>query len=53
MLVLDSAVEITMADEKFSLAAGETIVMPADVPHAVLAAENMQFVLAVMFQASH
>ncbi|MBT9177229.1 MAG: hypothetical protein DDT20_01560 [Firmicutes bacterium] len=49
VLVLDGVVEITIAEEKFALSAGETIVMPADVPHAVLAAEKVKFMLTVVF----
>jgi quercetin dioxygenase-like cupin family protein len=49
VLVLDGVVEVTIADEKHRLSAGEAIVMPAEVPHAVLAAEKMKFMLTVAF----
>ena len=49
VLVLDGVVEVTIADEKYRLSAGESIVMPAEVPHAVLAAEKMKFMLTVAF----
>lgn len=47
--VIDGEAEITIGDEKFSVKAGETIVMPAEVPHAVAAAERMKFMLTVVF----
>ncbi len=49
VLVLDGVVEVTIADEKYRLSAGDSIVMPAEVPHAVLAAEKMKFMLTVAF----
>jgi len=47
--VIDGQAEITIGDERFSVKAGETILMPADVPHAVAAAEQMKFMLTVVF----
>ena len=47
--VIDGQAEITIGKEKFSVKAGETILMPADVPHAVSAAEQMKFMLTVVF----
>ncbi len=47
--VIDGQAEITIGDEKFTVKAGETILMPADVPHAVAAAEPMKFMLTVVF----
>ncbi|MBR0599680.1 cupin domain-containing protein [Sinanaerobacter chloroacetimidivorans] len=47
--VIDGKAQITIGDEKFHLQAGETIVMPAEVPHAVLAPEPMKFMLTVVF----
>jgi len=47
--VIDGQAEITIGEEKFSVKAGETILMPADVPHAVAAAERMKFMLTVVF----
>lgn len=47
--VIDGQAEITIGEEKFSVKAGETILMPADVPHAVAAAEQMKFMLTVVF----
>jgi quercetin dioxygenase-like cupin family protein len=47
--VIDGQAEITIGEEKFSVKAGETILMPAEVPHAVAASEKMKFMLTVVF----
>jgi quercetin dioxygenase-like cupin family protein len=47
--VIDGQAEITVGGEKFSVNAGETIVMPAEVPHAVYAPGRMKFMLTVIF----
>ena len=47
--VIDGLAEITIGDEKFNVKSGETIVMPADVPHAVYAPDRMKFMLNVIF----
>ncbi|MDD3168168.1 MAG: cupin domain-containing protein [Eubacteriales bacterium] len=47
--VIDGQAEITIGEETFNVKAGETIVMPAEVPHAVAAAERMKFMLTVIF----
>ena len=47
--VLDGLAEITIGTEKFNVKAGETIVMPAETPHAVFAPEKMKFMLTVVF----
>jgi quercetin dioxygenase-like cupin family protein len=47
--VLDGKAVITIADTKYELVCGETIVMPAQIPHAVYAAEKMKFMLTVVF----
>lgn len=49
IVVLDGLAEITIGSEKFSVAQGETIVMPARVPHAVFAAEKFKMLLTVVF----
>ncbi len=46
---LDGVGEITIGDEKHVLRAGETIVMPAKVPHAVYASERFKMFLTVVF----
>lgn len=47
--VMEGRAEITIGDGKFSVKAGETIVMPAEVPHSVFAPERMKFMLTVVF----
>lgn len=48
--VIDGQAEITIAEEKFNVKAGETVVMPAEVPHAVAAPDQpMKFMLTVVF----
>ena len=47
--VLDGETEITIGDEKFNVKKGETIVMPAGVPHALLATEKFKMFLVVVF----
>ncbi|AHM57120.1 hypothetical protein EAL2_c18280 [Peptoclostridium acidaminophilum DSM 3953] len=47
--ILDGQAEITIGDEVFSLKEGETIVMPAGIPHALLAQEKFKMLLVVVF----
>lgn len=47
--VIDGLAQITIGGEKFNVTAGETIVMPSEVPHAVAALEPMKFMLTVIF----
>lgn len=47
--ILDGEAEITVGEEKFILKKGETIVMPAGVPHALLAKEKFKMLLVVVF----
>lgn len=46
---LDGTGKITIADKNFILNAGETIVMPANTPHAVYGEENFKMLLVVAF----
>ncbi|MCX7904431.1 MAG: cupin domain-containing protein [Caloramator sp.] len=48
--VLDGEVEITIGDEKFYLKKGQTIVMPANISHALFAKERFKMLLIVIFQ---
>ena len=48
--LLDGAAEITIGEEVFHVKAGETIVMPAGVPHALLAEEQFKMLLIVVFK---
>lgn len=47
--ILDGTAEITIGTEKFIVNEGETIVMPANVPHALLAKKPFKMILTVVF----
>lgn len=47
--IMDGVAEITIGTEKFQLKKGETIVMPAGVPHALLGTERFKMFLVVVF----
>ncbi|NLO96813.1 MAG: cupin domain-containing protein [Peptococcaceae bacterium] len=47
--ILDGEAEITIGEEKFKLTKGETIVMPAGIPHALLALKKFKMLLIVVF----
>lgn len=49
VMALDGEGEITIAGEKYLLKQGESIVMPAQKPHAVFAAEQFKMFLIVVF----
>ena len=46
--ILEGTVEITIADEKFTLHTGQSIVMPANIPHALKAVEAFKFLLVLI-----
>ena len=47
--ILDGIAEITIGEDKFLVHEGETIVMPANVFHALLAVEQFKMILTVVF----
>ena len=47
--VLDGTGEITISGKKYTLEKGGSIVMPANKPHAVYAAEKFKMLLTVVF----
>ncbi len=47
--ILDGKAEITVDDDKFILTEGQSIVMPKDHPHALLALEKFKMLLVVCF----
>lgn len=47
--LLDGEAEVTIGGEKFVLKAGETIVMPAQIPHGLMAKERFKMLLIVVF----
>ena len=46
--VLEGQAEITINKAPFKLHAGETIIMPANIPHAVLALEQFKMLLTMI-----
>jgi len=48
--LLDGEASITIGEETFNIKAGETIVMPAGIPHALLAREQFKMLLVVVFK---
>lgn len=49
VIVLDGTGKITISGKDYILNAGESIVMPANQPHAVYGAENFKMLLVVAF----
>ncbi|HEY8423855.1 MAG TPA: cupin domain-containing protein [Clostridia bacterium] len=47
--VLDGEAEITIGDKKHIVKSGQSIVMPAHVPHALFAKERFKMLLVVVF----
>lgn len=46
--ILSGQAEITIGEDKFTVNAGETIVMPANIRHALFAVEAFQMLLTVV-----
>lgn len=46
--IVEGVVDITIAGEKFQLNAGELIVMPANIPHALHAVEAFKMILTIL-----
>lgn len=49
--IIDGEAEITVGENKFNVKKGETIAMPAGIPHALLASERFKMLLVVVFNA--
>ncbi|VEU80464.1 cupin domain-containing protein [Haploplasma axanthum] len=47
--ILDGKSKITIDDKEYVLSKGETIVMPAGIPHALFAVEKFKMILTVVF----
>lgn len=47
--ILDGQAQITIGEEHYTLTDGESIVMPAEIPHAIYAPARMKFMLTVVF----
>ena len=52
VIALDGKGKITIDDKDYTLQTGETIVMPANHPHAVYGIENFKMILIVAFPAN-
>ena len=50
--IIDGSSEVTIGEEKHFVKAGEVIVMPKNVPHALLAKEKFKMLLIVVFPLS-
>lgn len=48
VLILDGRAAITIGDQDMTLAEGETVVMPANVPHALDAVEPFKMLLIIV-----
>ncbi len=46
--VLDGKVEITISSNSFHMEAGQSIILPADEPHAVIATEQFKMLLTMI-----
>ena len=46
--LLDGEAEITISDQRYHLKAGETIIMPANKPHALKAIRNFKMLLVMI-----
>jgi quercetin dioxygenase-like cupin family protein len=49
VMALDGKGKITIEGREYTLCAGESIVMPANLPHAVYAEERFKMLLTVLF----
>ncbi|MNP52491.1 Cupin domain protein [compost metagenome] len=46
--ILSGQAEITIGEDNYTVLAGETLVMPANIPHALYATEAFQMLLVVV-----
>ncbi len=46
--ILDGAADITIGGKKFTVSAGESLIMPANVPHALHAEERFKMLLVMI-----
>jgi quercetin dioxygenase-like cupin family protein len=46
--IIDGEATITIAEKEFHLTAGQMIIMPADIPHAVMAVQRFKMVLTMI-----
>jgi quercetin dioxygenase-like cupin family protein len=48
--ILDGEAEVTIGEEKFTVHQGETIVMPNNIPHGLIARKRFKMLLLVVFR---
>ena len=48
VVILDGAAHIEIGDAEMVVAAGETVVMPADIPHALMAQKPFKMLLIIV-----
>ncbi|MGB9841035.1 cupin domain-containing protein [Thermovenabulum sp.] len=48
--IIDGEAEINIGDKKFRLKEGQTIIMPAGIPHSLFAVERFKMLLIVIFE---
>ena len=46
--ILDGTAEITIAEEKVEVSAGELIILPANIPHGLVAIEQFKMILTMI-----
>lgn len=49
VMVLEGTANLTVGDDEYTVKAGESFVMPANIPHAVSAVDDMKMFLIVVF----
>lgn len=50
--IIDGTAEITVGNERINAAQGQVVVMPANVPHSLVATDNFKMLLIVLFPLS-
>ena len=46
--ILDGTAEITIGEEKITASAGQTVIMPNNIPHGLEAVENFKMLLILV-----
>ena len=50
VVILDGAANIEIGDDKMVVVTGETVIMPADIPHALMAQKPFKMLLIIIKQ---
>jgi quercetin dioxygenase-like cupin family protein len=48
--IIDGQAEVTIGGDKLNVTAGQTVVMPADIPHGLEATEDFKMLLILVKQ---